>query len=103
MGRKGRRGFIGLLTGGALGAARRAEPQAPAKVSMDEAGDRRQRLGALLRELNETAGLGVAPDDIARAEAYATGAILETEARLRPIRLDDALDLPVVFRARRQP
>jgi hypothetical protein len=45
----------------------------------------------------------VAPDDIARAEAYATGAIRETETKLRPLRLDDALDLPVVFRGRRQP
>jgi hypothetical protein len=103
MPRDGRRSFIGILTGLVLGVARWAEPQAPAKVSMDEAGERRQRLGKLLRELNETAGLGVAPDDIERAEAYATGAILETEAKLRPLRLDDALDVPIVFRARRRP
>jgi len=103
MPRDGRRSFIGALTGMALGASRRAEPQAPAKVTMDEAGERRQRLGKVLRELNDNAGLGIAPDDIERAEAYATGAILETEAKLRPIRLDDALDVPIVFRARRRP
>jgi hypothetical protein len=70
---------------------------------MDEAGERRQRLGRALRELNESAGLGIAPDDVDRAEAYATGAILEAEKKLRPVRLDDGLDLPVVFRARRRP
>jgi hypothetical protein len=99
---KGRRGFIGLLTGAALGAARRGEPQAPAKASMEEAGARRQRLARVLRELNDTAGLGIAPDDVDRAEAYATAAILEMEKKLRPVRLRDDLDVPVVFRARRR-
>ena len=104
MGGNGRRGFIGLLTGAAaaLGAGRGAEAQAPPKVSMNDAGDRRQRLGAALRELNEAAGLGVTPEDLERAEAYATGAILETEAKLRPIVLDTGLDLPVVLKARRR-
>jgi len=99
---KGRRGFIGLLTGVALGTARRGEPQAPAKASMDEAGARRQRLGRALRELNDAAGLGIAPDDLDGAEAYATAAILETGKKLRPLRLRDDLDLPVVFRAKRR-
>jgi hypothetical protein len=99
---KGRRGFIGLLTGAAVGAARGGEPQAPAKASMDEAGGRRQRLARVLRELNDTAGLGIAPDDVDGAETYATAAILEMEKKLRPVRLEDDLDLPVVFRARRR-
>jgi len=105
MARKNRRRFIGLLTGVAagVGAGKRAEAQAPPRVSMDEAGDRRRRLGAALRELNEAAGLGVTPDELERAEAYATGAILEAEAKLRPLVLDPALDLPVVFGARRRP
>src|SRR5262245_59397940 len=99
---KGRRGFISLMTGAALGAARRGEPQAPAKASMEEAGARRQQLSRALRELNDTAGLGIAPDDVDRAKAYATAAILELEKKLRPLRLRDDLDLPVVFRARRR-
>jgi hypothetical protein len=70
---------------------------------MEQAGDRRRRLAAALRQLNEAAGLGIAPDELERAEAYASGAILEAEAKLRPRRLDGALDLPVVFRARRLP
>ncbi len=99
-----RRRFLALLTGasGALSGAIAVDAQAPPRVSMDEAGDRRRRLGAALRALNETAGLGVTPDELERAEAYATAAIVETQAKLRPIELGDGLDLPVVFRARRR-
>ena len=102
---KGRRRFVGTLAGAAagLGAATAVEAQAPPRVTMDQAGDRRRRLGAALRELNEAAGLGVAPEDLERAEAYATGAILEADAKLRPRVLDEGLDLPVAFRARRRP
>jgi hypothetical protein len=56
---------------------------------MEEAGERRRRLGAALRELNETAGLGVTKEDFERAEAYATGALLESEAKLRRLVLDE--------------
>jgi hypothetical protein len=70
---------------------------------MERTGEERRRLGAALRELNDAAGLGVTGDELERAEAYATGAILEAEAKLRPLVLDPGLDLPVVFRARRRP
>ena len=92
---------MGTLAGLPLAAAggRRAEAQAPAKTPVTEA---HRGLGATLRELNEAAGLGVTGDEIDRAEAYATGAILETRARLRPLVLDEGLDLPVVFRARKE-
>jgi hypothetical protein len=46
--------------------------------------------------------LGVTGEDLDRAELYATGALLEAEARLRPLVLPDGLDLPVVFKARRR-
>src|SRR5262245_16661288 len=100
---EGRRRFVALLAGAAavlrgLGAA---QAQAPPKVSMKDVGERRRRLASALRELNEAAGLGVTPEDLDRAEAYASGAILEAEQKLRPLVLDDALDVPIVFRARR--
>jgi hypothetical protein len=101
----GRRRFVALLASGAatLRGLGSAQAQAPPKVSMEDAGERRRRLGRTLRELNEVAGLGVADDDLDRAEAYATGAILEAELKLRPLVLGDSLDVPIVFRARRQP
>ena len=96
---------MGGLVGGtaALGARGTAEAQAPARVSPADPGDRRRRLAAALRELNAAAGLGVTPDELERAEAYATSAILEAEAKLRPLVLDESLDLPVTFSARRRP
>jgi len=101
----GRRRFVGSLAGatGGLGAAGALEAQAPSREGMSQVGDRRRRLAAALRELNQAAGLGVAPDDLEGAEAYATGAILEAEAKLRPRVLAAGLDLPVVFGARRLP
>ena len=92
---------MGTLAGLPLVAAggRLAEAQAPAKTPVAEA---HRELGATLRALNEAAGLGVTPDEIDRAEAYATGAILETRAKLRPLVLDEGLDLPVAFRARKE-
>jgi hypothetical protein len=69
---------------------------------MDDAGERRRRLGKALRDLNRKAGLGVADEDLERAEAYATGALLEAETRLRPLALGEGLDLPVAFSARRR-
>ena len=99
-----RRGFLGGLAAvtTAVGARGSAEAQAPPRVSLADGGDRRRRLAAALRELNDVAGLGVTPDELERAEAYATGAILEAEAKLRPIVLDEGLDLPVAFSARRR-
>ena len=105
MRRQSRRRFMGGLVGGTAALAARgiAEAQAPPRVSVADQGDRRRRLAAALRELNEAAGLGVTPDELERAEAYATGAILEAEAKLGPIVLDEGLDLPVTFSARRRP
>lgn len=105
MGCKDRRGFIALLTG-AMAALRAGNPlqaQAPPRVSMNDMGDRRRRVGAALRALNDAAGLGVTPDELERAEAYATGALLEAEDKLRPIALDESLDLPLTFQSRRRP
>ena len=98
---KGRRRFMGSLAGMSAGVAGAplAEAQAPPNAPVAEAN---RGLGATLRALNEAAGLGVTPDEIDRAEAYATGAILETRAKLRPLALDEGLDLPVVFRARKE-
>jgi len=98
MRRQSRRRFMGGLAGAtaALGARGTAEAQAPPRVSLADAGDRRRRLAGALRELNEAAGLGVTPDELERAEAYATGAILEAEAKLRPIGLDEGLELPAL-------
>jgi hypothetical protein len=98
---RSRRRFLGLLTAAAA-AGGGADAQAPPRVSMDDAGERRRRLAAALRALNEAAGLGVTPDEQERAEAYATGAILEAEAKLRPIVFEDGLELPVQFAARRR-
>ena len=97
---RGRRRFMGSLAGMSAGvaAASNAEAQAPPKTLVAEAN---RGLGATLRALNEAAGLGVTADEIDRAEAYATGAILETRAKLRPLVLDEGLDLPIVFRARK--
>lgn len=104
MTRKSRRRFLeGLGVAAAVGRVPEAEAQAPPKMSMDEAGERRQRLAAALRALNEAGGLGVTGEDLDRAEAYATGALLEAEARLRPLVFPESLDLPVVFKARRRP
>lgn len=97
---KGRRRFMGSLAGMSAGvAASTSEAQAPPHTPVAEAN---RELGATLRALNEAAGLGVTPDEVDRALAYATGAILETRAKLRPLVLDEGLDLPVVFRARKQ-
>ena len=104
MGHRGRRRFIAGVSSTALAlrAGGNAEAQAPPRASLAGAEERRKRLAAAIRELNEAAGLGVVAEDLEGAEAYAVGALLEAEAKLRPLRLDPGLDLPVVFRARRR-
>lgn len=99
---KGRRQFLGGLGAAtvAVGAAREAGAQAAPRAGLADAPSNQKRLAAALRELNAAAALGVTPEDLDRAEAYATGALLEAAAKLRPLRLPDSLDLPVVFRAR---
>ncbi len=92
----------GLAVATAALAAHETETQAPPRVSLGAGDDRRLRLAAALRELNAAAGLGITPDELERAEAYATGAILEAETKLRPLVLDDGHDLTVAFRARRR-
>jgi hypothetical protein len=100
----GRRPFLRLLgAAAAVPRAREAMAQAPPKASLSEADGRRRELAAALRDLNARASLGVTPEDLDRAEAYATGALLEAETKLRSLTLDEGLDLPVVFRARRRP
>jgi len=106
MPRSGRRRFLGLIMGGttsALHRSRAAEAQAPPRAPLDETDARRRGLAAALRELNAKAGLGVTAEDLDRAEAYATGALLEAETKLRSLPLPEGLDLPLVFRARRRP
>jgi hypothetical protein len=93
-----RRRFLGSLALAAGTTAATAHGQAAPEVAL---GEENRRLGTALRGLNELAGLGVTPDELERAEAYATGALLEARVKLRPLVLDDTLDLPVVFRARK--
>ena len=99
-----RRRFVGSLAGAAAvtSAPLRIEAQAFPKTDIERAAEPRRKLAAALRELNDAAGLGVTPDEIDRAEAYATGAILEAHAKLRPLVLSDDLDLSTVFRAPRK-
>jgi hypothetical protein len=97
-----RRRFIGCVGGAAaiLGQGSEAQAQAFPEASIPESEERRLRLAKALRELNDAAGLGVTADDFERAEAYVTGAILEAEAKLRPLVLPEGLDLPGAFKAR---
>lgn len=100
-----RRRFLGLV-GGAAAALRvggAVEAQAPPKTPLGETDSKRRALAAALRELNAKAGLGVTVEDLDRAEAYVTGALLAAQAKLRSLPLPETLDLPVVFRARRRP
>lgn len=98
---RGRRRFLGALTASAaITGARGAAAQAPPRAGLADAPPDQRRLADALRELNAAAALGVTAEDLERAEAYATGAILESAAKLRPLRLPESLDLPVVFRAR---
>jgi hypothetical protein len=98
---KGRRRFMAGVgsTALALRAGGRAEAQAPPRGAPSDAEGRHRRVAAAIRELNQSAGLGVAQEDLEGAEAYAVGALLEAEAKLRPLRLDPSLDVAVVFRA----
>jgi hypothetical protein len=86
-----RRHFLSIL-GGASWVAAACAPENPS--SEDE-------LERALRDLNRTAGIGIADDDFELARSYAAGAYREAARRLRPIVLDSGLDLPVAFAAKR--
>jgi hypothetical protein len=105
MARTARRRFLGLIggTAAALHGPQLAQAQAPPKAALDAADAQRRDLAAALRELNARAGLGVTADDLERAEAYVTGALVATETKLRSLTLPEGLDLPVAFQARRRP
>lgn len=99
---KSRRGFMGWLTG-ALATLRPGAVQAleaPASAPGGSAPPEPQRQA--LRDWNAAAGLGVTDDELQRAEAYALGALGATRDLLRPIALDESLEPPLVFSARRQ-
>ena len=102
MNEDGRRTFIESLLGaaalgaGAVGTASTATAQ---PVPERELADSARRLAEALRALNAAADLGIPPEELARAEAYATCALLETARRLRPLVLEDALEPPLGFDA----
>jgi hypothetical protein len=54
-----------------------------------------------LRALNDAAGIGIAPDEFEAARDYAAGAYREARLKLRPIVLDESMDLPLAFAAKR--
>ena len=102
----GRRAFIEALVGAAaIGAADAAPAGAtlPQAVPERELAERERRLADALRALNDAAELGITPEELARAEAYATGALLEVARRLRPLVLEDRLEPPLGFHARGLP
>jgi hypothetical protein len=98
----GRRVFIESLVGAALvGSANdAAEAALPQPVPERELAGRQQRLAEALRGLNEAAELGITADELARAESYATGALLEAARKLRPLVLEEGLEPPLDFKAR---
>ena len=101
-----RRTFVGLMAAAVPGAAvpGAAGPQgAGAASEPTPEPDPHARLTAALREWNAAAELGITPDELDRASAYATGALLEAQARLRTLELAETLELPVHFEARRSP
>jgi hypothetical protein len=104
MRQEGRRIFIEALMGAAAaGAAPGAAAALPQPVPEREMADPARRLAEALRSLNDAARLGIAPEELARAEAYATGALLEAARLLRPLVLEDVLEPPLDFNARRLP
>jgi hypothetical protein len=88
-----RRDFVAALAG-AWGASSACAPTARESGGEDP-------LRGALADLNEAAAIGIAPDDFERSWSYAAGAYREAQAKLRPIVLDSALDLPVAFAAKR--
>jgi hypothetical protein len=93
--KQGRRVFIERLAGAA--AAGNARMAAAQPVPERGLGGAEHGLAEALRGLNEAARLGIAPEELARAEAYATGALLEAARKLRPLVLEDALEPPLAF------
>ena len=98
-----RRWFLGLVAGsiaalslpGSKGAG--AEPLPP-----DPSGEKpTPSLAGVMNALNETAGLGIPPEEVKRAERYATGVYGDLQSKLRPIHLGE--DLPLRFSAKRKP
>jgi hypothetical protein len=98
----GRRVFIETLVVAALvgGEKDEAEAALPQPVPERELADRQQRLAEALRGLNDAAELGITPEELSRAESYATGALLEAARKLRPLVLEDGLEPPLDFKAR---
>jgi hypothetical protein len=104
MRQEGRRIFIEALMGAAaVGAAPGAAAALPQPVPERELADPARRLAEALRALNDAGRLGITPEELARAESYATGALLEAARRLRPLVLEDGLEPPFAFDARRLP
>ena len=50
--------------------------------------------------LNDAAGIGIVPEEFEAARDYAAGAYREARLKLRPIVLDESMDLPVAFAAK---
>jgi hypothetical protein len=107
MSEDGRRTFIESLLGaaalGVAGADTAGAAALPQPVPERALADRERSLAEALRALNDAAELGITPEELARAQAYATGALLETARRLRPLVLEDGLEPPLDFDARRRP
>ena len=86
-----RRHFIAILSGASWAAAACAPENPSLEDDIEQA----------LRDLNRSAGIGIADDDFELARSYAAGAYREAARTLRPIVLDSRLDLPVAFAAKR--
>lgn len=87
-----RRRFLATVTG-ACGAAMACSSEAESADPLVDA----------LRQLNEGAGIGITPEDFEAAHRYAAGAFREAQAKLRPVVLDEGMDLGVAFAAKRGP
>ena len=62
----------------------------------------KERLVEALRAWNELGGLGIQPEDLDRAKDYCAGVYRDLPSTLRSVVLDDQLDLPIQFSARRR-
>jgi hypothetical protein len=89
-----RRHFLSILAAASAASACSGEPRAPAAGAEDG-------IEGALRELNQTAELGIAEEDFERARSYAAGAYREAARTLRAIEVPESFDLPVAFAAKR--